>query len=86
MLKCTRMATQIRSMISQVVGKKAKVSVKDSVINVDQTDIGSDAEKEDDFENDEAASCESSVHEIFFKFRIEEQTDIVIKFLNKHAK
>ena len=86
MQKCTRMTTEIRSIISQVLINKTKVSVKDSVIIVNQSDVDSDAEKEVDFENNEAASCESSVHEAFFKLRIEEQKDIVVKFLNNHSK
>jgi len=59
--------------------------VKDSVLIVNQSDVDSEAEKEDDIENDEAASYDLSVHEAFFKLRIEKR-DIVVKFFNYHSK
>ena len=48
--------------------------MKDSVLIVNQSDVDSEAEKEDDFENDEAASYDLSVHEAFLNFELKNKT------------
>ena len=82
MQKCTRMTSEMRSIISNS-GRE-----KDDSIRKYAPRLVDDEEEEidDDTNTAEASSCESCGHQGFLKLCFEEQKEIVINFLNANSK